>query len=94
MTIAAKALLEYDRSSAAGLGIGLLKPEAKMILSLMAEGPMPVKALMTRSGLSYRGFYIVQARLLDAGLIEVEAAASDKRVRMVSLAKHRQERAA
>jgi DNA-binding MarR family transcriptional regulator len=67
-------------------GFELLTPDAKLFCILGAKGSLSVKEAMLFSGLSYRGFYLVTARLAGRGGIVLEGDPHDGRVKRISLA--------
>ena len=79
-------ILEINRQFAEQVGIEALRPEAKILFTLKARGNLSVKEAMILSGLSYRGFYIVLARLANNGWITMEADVDDRRVKRILLA--------
>lgn len=81
----AEAILAANEQFQQETGCEALRPEAKIIFSLRARGSLSIKEAMLLSGLSYRGFYIVMARLLQLGLIKVNGGQEDRRVRKITL---------
>ena len=65
----AKALLEMEQDLVRQIGARALTPEARLVLLLMSEGPMPIKRAMIESDLSYRGFYNMIDRLISRGTL-------------------------
>jgi DNA-binding MarR family transcriptional regulator len=79
-------ILEINRQFSEQVGIEALRPEAKILFTLKTKGSLSVKEAMILSGLSYRGFYIVLARLANSGWITMEADIKDRRVKRILLA--------
>lgn len=85
MHIQVERILDIDARFGEQIGIDALRPEAKILFTLKARGSLSVKEAMALSGLSYRGFYIVLARLTANGWIVMEGDAVDKRVKRIML---------
>ena len=62
----------------------LLTNEARVLLIIKAHPGQSVKYYLSRSGLSYRGFYNVYNHLIENGFIEVGGSATDQRRKTVS----------
>lgn len=86
MNISPGILLHANDALQKETGFEMLRPEAKILLTLQERGPLSVKEIMYLSGMSYRGFYLVLDRLIGTGLIHMEADMQDRRVRKVRLA--------
>ncbi|MBY8824500.1 hypothetical protein [Sphingomonas colocasiae] len=86
MHIQVEKILEINRRFSEQVGIEALRPEAKILFTLKTKGSLSVKEAMILSGLSYRGFYIVLARLANSGWITMEADLKDRRVKRILLA--------
>jgi DNA-binding MarR family transcriptional regulator len=78
-------ILELDARMQRQKGIGLLTPEARVLLFLMQSGPVSVSSALKVAGTSYRGFYTVLERLKKAGLVASTKDAEDQRVRRLKL---------
>lgn len=78
-------LLELDRRLYEQRNIRLLTPEARVLIHLKLQGPVPVTTAMQVAGTSYRGFYAVLERLQKAGIIAAVKDEQDHRVRRLSL---------
>jgi DNA-binding MarR family transcriptional regulator len=85
MHIQVEKILEINRRFSEQVGIEALRPEAKILFTLKTKGSLSVKEAMILSGLSYRGFYIVLARLANSGWITMEADLKDRRVKRILL---------
>lgn len=85
MHIQVEKILEINRRFSEQVGIEALRPEAKILFTLKMKGSLSVKEAMILSGLSYRGFYIVLARLANSGWITMEADLKDRRVKRILL---------
>lgn len=71
------------------LGIEALRPEAKIYFILKSRGELSIKEAMLLSGVSYRGFYLVLARLIEKGLVKVQGDQQDKRVKKIVIDNNR-----
>jgi hypothetical protein len=78
-------LLDLNRDFQKENGFEILTPDAKLFCVVGAKGTLSVKEAMLYSGLSYRGFYLVAARLVNRGVIVFDADPRDARVRRISL---------
>jgi hypothetical protein len=78
--------LDMERLFLDRVGLGALRPEAKLLLLINQKGELSIKQAMSVSDLSYRGFYILLNRLNSQGLITITADTHDKRVRKIGLA--------
>ena len=81
----AKALLEMEQDLLRQIGARALTPEARLVLLLMSEGPMPIKRAMIESDLSYRGFYNMIDRLISRGTLVREPSQQDRRIQLLRL---------
>ena len=81
----AKALLEMEQDLLQQIGVRALTPEARLVLLLMSEGPMPIKRAMIESDLSYRGFYNMIDRLISRGTLVREPSQQDRRIQLLRL---------
>lgn len=81
----AKALLEMQQDLVRQIGARALTPEARLVLLLMSEGPMPIKRAMIESDLSYRGFYNMIDRLISRGTLVREPSQQDRRIQLLRL---------
>ncbi len=81
----AKALLEMEQDLVRQIGVRALTPEARLVLLLMSEGPMPIKRAMIESDLSYRGFYNMIDRLISRGTLVREPSQQDRRIQLLRL---------
>ncbi|MEY4671949.1 MAG: hypothetical protein RLZZ415_1828 [Pseudomonadota bacterium] len=81
----AKALLEMEQDLVRQIGARALTPEARLVLLLMSEGPMPIKRAMIESDLSYRGFYNMIDRLISRGTLVREPSQQDRRIQLLRL---------
>lgn len=61
--------------------ISILRNEARLIDAIKAEPGRPVKYYISKSGLSYRGFYNILQLLLQAGIVTEAISDEDRRVR-------------
>lgn len=82
----AKALLEMEQDLVRQIGVRALTPEARLVLLLMSEGPMPIKRAMIESDLSYRGFYNMIDRLISRGTLVREPSQQDRRIQLLRIA--------
>lgn len=78
--------LDIERIFVDRVGVGALKPEAKLLLLINQQGALSIKQAMSVSGLSYRGFYILLNRLSNQHLITITPDTHDKRVKKIGLA--------
>ncbi|MBY8823304.1 hypothetical protein [Sphingomonas colocasiae] len=78
-------LLALNRHFRKDHGFEILTPDAKLFCVVGAKKTLSVKEAMLYSGLSYRGFYLVAARLGSRGVIVFEADPRDARVKRISL---------
>ena len=81
----AKALLEMEQDLVRQIGVRALTPEARLVLLLVSEGPMPIKRAMIESDLSYRGFYNMIDRLISRGTLVREPSQQDRRIQLLRL---------
>jgi len=65
------------------LPIPVLRNEAAVLALIKEEPGQPVKYYMTKSGLSYRGFYNVLNALVEARLVSEDTNATDGRHRLL-----------
>jgi DNA-binding MarR family transcriptional regulator len=68
------------------VGVGALRPEAKLLLLINQQGTLSIKQAMSMSGLSHRGFYMLLNRLSSHDLIVITPDVHDKRVKKIGLA--------
>jgi DNA-binding MarR family transcriptional regulator len=85
MTLSPTNILRANSTLQRETGFEMLRPEAKILFTLQAKGPLSVKEIMSLSGMSYRGFYLVLDRLVGTNLVSVDADEQDRRVRRVRL---------
>jgi DNA-binding MarR family transcriptional regulator len=78
-------LLEIDARFHDQKNIRLLTPEARVLIHLKLNGPMPVTSAMQVAGTSHRGFYTVLDRLRQAGAVGTVRDEQDQRVRRLNL---------
>ncbi len=78
-------LLEIDERLHARKNVRLLTPEARVLIHLKLNGPVPVTTAMNVAGTSYRGFYAVLERLKQAELVAAARDEHDQRVRRLDL---------
>lgn len=78
-------LLALDADIFQQKNVRLLTPEARVLINLKLNGPMPVTEAMKLAGVSYRGFYAVIERLKQAGLVGQVKDKQDHRVRQLRL---------
>ncbi len=78
-------LLALDADLFQQKNVRLLTPEARVLINLKLNGPMPVTEAMKLAGVSYRGFYAVLERLKQAGLVGQVKDKQDQRVRQLRL---------
>lgn len=78
------ALLRIDRCFREKGGFEAIRPETRLLLILKKHGPLSVKEAMSFAQTSYRGFYAVLGRLVEADLISVITDKTDRRVRKLS----------
>lgn len=78
-------LLEIDERLHARKNVRLLTPEARVLIHLKLNGPVPVTTAMSVAGTSYRGFYAVLERLKQAELVAAARDERDQRVRQLDL---------
>jgi hypothetical protein len=74
-------LIEFDTEFREFLGFSALRPEARLLLFIRANGPVSVKEAMIDSKMSYRGFYTILNGLMEKKIIQLRPDARDKRVR-------------
>lgn len=79
-------LLRIDRCFREQGGFEAIRPETRLLLILKKHGPLSVKEAMSFAQTSYRGFYAVLTRLIEAGLITVITDDADRRVRKLCFA--------
>lgn len=77
---------DVERLFVERVGVGALRPEAKLLLLINQQGNLSIKQAMSMSGLSHRGFYMLLNRLSSQNLIVITPDAHDKRVKKISLA--------
>ena len=82
----ARALLDLEQDLMKTTGVRALTPEARLVLLLISEGPMPIKRAMIESDLSYRGFYNMIDRLISRGTLIRETSTQDRRIQLLRLA--------
>lgn len=82
----ARALLEIEQDLVRQIGGRALTPEARLVLLLISEGPMPIKRAMIESDLSYRGFYNMIDRLISRGTLVREPSRQDRRIQLLRIA--------
>ncbi len=82
----ARALLDLEQDLMKTTGVRALTPEARLVLLLISEGPMPIKRAMIESDLSYRGFYNMIDRLISRGTLTRETSTQDRRIQLLRLA--------
>lgn len=68
------------------LGLPLVTPDMQACVHLYLFGPVPSLTLQMNLRISASGFYAVQRRLKDRGIIEGHESAEDKRVTLYDLA--------
>lgn len=68
------------------LGVPLVTPDMQACVHLYLFGPVPSLTLQMNLRISASGFYAVQRRLKDRGIIEGHESAEDKRVTLYDLA--------
>jgi DNA-binding MarR family transcriptional regulator len=68
------------------VGVGALRPEAKLLLLINQRGALSIKQAMSMSGLSHRGFYMLLNRMSSQDLIVITPDAHDKRVKKIGVA--------
>lgn len=78
-------LLDIDARLHERKGIRMLTPEARILIHLKINGPVPVTTAMEVAGTSYRGFYSVLERLKQAELVAAVKDEQDQRVRRLNL---------
>ena len=82
----ARTLLDLEQDLVRQTGLRALTPEARLVLLLISEGPMPIKRAMIESDLSYRGFYNMIDRLISRGTLVREPSNQDRRIHLLRLA--------
>ena len=82
----ARALLDLEQDLMKQTGLRALTAEARLVLLLISEGPMPIKRAMIESDLSYRGFYNMIDRLISRGTLVRETSTQDRRIQLLRLA--------
>lgn len=82
----ARALLEIEQDLVRQIGVRALTPEARLVLLIISEGPMPIKRAMIESDLSYRGFYNMIGRLISRGTLVRETSTQDRRIQLLRIA--------
>lgn len=82
----AKTLLGLEQDLMTYTGTRALTPEARIVLLLISEGPMPIKRAMLESELSYRGFYNMIDRLISRGILVREGSTADRRIQLLKIA--------
>lgn len=80
--------LDLDKRFNEQLGIMVLRPEARMLMTLSRSGPLSIKQAISLSGLSYRGFYLILNKLQEQGLVRIDRDTHDGRVRKLVLARN------
>lgn len=78
-------VLDLDHVLMAALGLRILTPHARLLLSLHCLGPMPVKQAIFTTGLSYRSFYNILDKLLGLKIVRREQSTSDLRVQKLAI---------
>lgn len=78
-------ILQMEQCFKKNFGFNLMKPEAKIILTLKQKGSLSIKEAMTFLDLSYRGFYILVRKLENSGVIYLKDDPHDKRVKRIFL---------
>lgn len=82
----ARTLLDLEQDLVRQTGLRALTPEARLVLLLISEGPMPIKRAMIESDLSYRGFYNMIDRLISRGILVREPSTQDRRIQLLRIA--------
>jgi hypothetical protein len=76
---ALQTLLDIEQQS----GIKLLTNDAKLFLMIKSDPGKSVKYYLSKSGLSYRGFYNIFNKLLSDNLIKIVSSEGDRRSKLV-----------
>ncbi len=82
----ARELLELEHELMTYTGTRVLTPEARIVLLLISNGPMPIKRAMIESDLSYRGFYNMIDRMISRGILCREGSTQDRRIQLLKIA--------
>ena len=80
-------LLDLEHDLVRYMGTRVLTPEARIVMLLISNGPMPIKRAMIESDLSYRGFYNMIDRLISRGILLREGSTQDRRIQLLKIAR-------
>lgn len=78
MNLSPANILKADIALQKETGFEMLRPEAKILFTLQELGPLSIKEIMSLSGMSYRGFYVVLDRLISTNLISIDPDQQDR----------------